>query len=91
MLIVVGSGGNLSTVRTSTHNILKGEKEKENQMEIISGYTLFQRNIDLAAKSAVASFDKQTSYVNQNRTVSRGYFERSYNFERCSMCPYNRE
>ena len=24
-------------------------------------------------------------------TVSRGYFERSYNFERCSMCPYNRE
>ena len=25
-----------------------------------------------------------------SRTVSRGYFERSYNFERCSMCPYNR-
>ena len=24
-------------------------------------------------------------------TVSRGYFELSYNFERCSMCPYNRE
>ena len=29
-------------------------------------------------------------FLYQIGTVSRGYFERSYNFERCSMCPYNR-
>ena len=56
---------------------------------IMRNYTADIFTIDLAGYSYRWRKFSQVGQTYHWYTVSRGYFERSYNFERCSIFPYN--